>query len=137
MNSNGAVDGIFVYSFVVGHVNSQLGGTNTECQAVDLLQSKPMFILWISKSFACGTCPFVSLGVLHAFFVFGPVPVEVHLNMSSSLEHDPLSIFHVTKYFEWLGIGTVWCNSVDPILSTSSLIDLLTVPRYGIPRWCT
>ena len=91
MNSNGAVDGIFVYSFVVGHVNSQLGSTNTECQAVDLLQSKPMFVLWISKS----------------FFIIGPVTIEVQLSMSSSLEHDPLPIFHVTKHFEWFGVGTV------------------------------
>ena len=92
-----------------------------ECQAVDLLQSKPMFVLWISKS----------------FFVIGPVAIEVQLSMSSSLEHDPLSIFHLTKYFECFGIGTGWCNSVDSILCTSSLINLLTVPRYGIPRWCT
>ena len=120
VNSNEAVDGIFVYSFVVGHVNSQLGSTNTECQAVDLLQSKPMFIQWISKS----------------FFVMDPVAIEIQLSMPS-LEHNPLSIAHITRNIKWFQVITSRVNSVDSILSTSSLIDLLTVPRYGIPRWCT
>ena len=68
--------------------------------------------------------------VIGILLVLDVVVLSVFLSISPPLEHDPLSIAHVTVDLE--GLHTSRVNSVDPILSTSSLIDLLTVMRYWV-----
>ena len=78
--------------------------------------------------------PELPLQVPKPVFVFLPISIdsEVFLSISSPLEHDSLSIVHVTVDLE--GLHTSRVDSVDSILSTSSLIDLLTITRYGVSR---
>ena len=110
------INGMSLSSRVIPHIDPYFGTTSSKGEAVDLLISQPELPLQVPKP----------------IFVFLPISIEVFLSISPPLEHDPLSIAHVTVDLE--GLHTSRVNSVDSILSASSLIDLLTVTRYGVSR---
>ena len=74
-----------------------------------MVQSKPEFSLEVPKSSD----------------IVSPVPVEIFRSISSSLKDSPPSILHIAEDIKWFSTSRV--NSVDSILSTTSLIGLSTM----------
>ena len=79
-----------------------------------MVQSKPEFSLEVPKSSD----------------IVSPVPLEILRSISSSLEDSPPSILHITVDVKWFSTSRV--NSVDSILSTTSLIGLSTMLIYSV-----
>ena len=69
--------------------------------------------------------PELSLEVPKSSNIVCPVPVEILGSISSSLEDSPPSILHIAEDIKRFSTSRV--NSVDSILSTTSLIGLSTL----------
>ena len=111
------------FSSVKGfHCNGEFCTSGSSGEAVQLVQSKPVFTFQISKSLHVGI----------------PVSVEVDRSIHSSLEDDVLTV-HVAVNLEWSTTARI--NGVDTRLCTPTGMDLLTVSwqvlvALGTCVWC-
>ena len=104
------------------HCDGEFRTSGSSGEAVQLVQSKPVFTFQISKSLHVGV----------------PVSVEVDRSIHSSLEDDVLTV-HVAVNLEWS--TTAGINGVDTRLCAPTVMDLLTVSwqmlvALGTCVWC-